>query len=58
MELCEGGELIDKIVESESLAESDVANYMKQIIYGLKHCHDKGILHRDIKPENIMFGGP
>lgn len=29
--------------------------YMQQLLSGLQHCHEGGILHRDIKPSNLLI---
>jgi calcium-dependent protein kinase len=56
MELCEGGDLFDKIIKSKTqFTENDVRNLMINILSALEHCHSRGIVHRDIKPENIML---
>eukprot|EP00434_Breviolum_minutum_P012756 symbB.v1.2.011244.t2/scaffold751.1/size165343/15 len=47
MELVEGGELFDHIVQMGAFTEP-VARY------GLKYIHSQDIAHRDLKPENIL----
>ncbi|KAG5544746.1 hypothetical protein RHGRI_017252 [Rhododendron griersonianum] len=29
--------------------------YIQQLLSGLRHCHDRGILHRDIKGSNLLI---
>lgn len=29
--------------------------YMHQLLLGLEHCHERGILHRDIKGSNLLI---
>lgn len=55
LELVEGGELFDKIVDVGKLAEEDARFYFKQLIEGMEYCHDQGICHRDLKPENLLL---
>ncbi|CAE8619762.1 unnamed protein product, partial [Polarella glacialis] len=55
LELCEGGELFQKIVEAKKLAETQVATIMKQILRSICYLHGAGIVHRDLKPENFLF---
>lgn len=54
-ELCNGGELFERIILNRNFSENLAAEYMYQILSGLIACHDAGIIHRDIKPENILF---
>ncbi|CAG9331053.1 unnamed protein product [Blepharisma stoltei] len=28
---------------------------MREIIFGIKHCHSVGVVHGDLRPENILF---
>lgn len=54
-ELCKGGELFDRIINSRSFSESVAAKYMHQILSGVIHIHSTGFIHKDLKPENILF---
>ncbi|XP_077211552.1 putative serine/threonine-protein kinase At1g54610 [Tasmannia lanceolata] len=37
------------------LTEPQVKSYMQQLLAGLQHCHERGILHRDIKGSNLLI---
>ncbi|KAK8684143.1 hypothetical protein V6N13_040174 [Hibiscus sabdariffa] len=37
------------------LTEPQIKCYMHQLLSGLKHCHERGILHRDIKGSNLLI---
>ncbi|XP_075517124.1 putative serine/threonine-protein kinase At1g54610 [Primulina tabacum] len=39
----------------ERLTEPQIKCYMQQLLSGLQHCHDRGILHRDIKGSNLLI---
>ncbi|XP_061345128.1 probable serine/threonine-protein kinase At1g54610 [Gastrolobium bilobum] len=41
--------------KEERLTEPQVKCYMHQLLSGLQHCHDRGILHRDIKGSNLLI---
>ncbi|KAL5818570.1 hypothetical protein ACOSQ4_022412 [Xanthoceras sorbifolium] len=39
----------------QRLTQPQVKCYMQQLLSGLEHCHERGILHRDIKPSNLLI---
>jgi len=55
MELCEGGELFDRIVARGHYTERAAAAVMKTIVEVVQICHKQGVMHRDLKPENFLF---
>lgn len=55
-ELCEGGELFDRIVDkAHPITEKRAAELVSTMLKAIKHCHEKDIVHRDLKPENFVF---
>ncbi|CAN7024349.1 unnamed protein product [Brassica oleracea var. botrytis] len=55
MELCEGGELFDRIVKRGHYSEREAAKLIKTIVGVVEACHSLGVMHRDLKPENFLF---
>ncbi|KAJ7957132.1 Calcium-dependent protein kinase [Quillaja saponaria] len=55
MELCEGGELFDRIVQKGHYSEREAAKLIKTIVGVVEACHSLGVMHRDLKPENFLF---
>ncbi|KAK3211342.1 hypothetical protein Dsin_016048 [Dipteronia sinensis] len=55
MELCEGGELFDRIVKIGQYSEKEAAKLLKTIVGVIECCHSLGVMHRDLKPENFLF---
>ncbi|TYI14397.1 hypothetical protein ES332_A08G118300v1 [Gossypium tomentosum] len=56
MELCEGGELLDRILSRGGrYTEGDAKNIIVQILSVVAFCHLQGVVHRDLKPENFLF---
>lgn len=54
MEYIEGITLKEYIENNGGLTWNDAVSFTIQILRGLQHAHDKGIVHRDVKPQNIM----
>uniref|UniRef100_A0A7C8ZT16 non-specific serine/threonine protein kinase n=1 Tax=Opuntia streptacantha TaxID=393608 RepID=A0A7C8ZT16_OPUST len=60
MELCEGGELLDRILgkKDSRYSEKDAAVIVRQMLKVAAECHLHGLVHRDMKPENFLFKSP
>ncbi|KAF8104882.1 hypothetical protein N665_0166s0064 [Sinapis alba] len=56
MELCEGGELLDRILaRGGRFPEADAKRILVQILSATAFFHLQGVVHRDLKPENFLF---
>ncbi|CAI9779469.1 unnamed protein product [Fraxinus pennsylvanica] len=55
MELCEGGELFDRIVSQGHYTERAAAAVTRTIVEVIQMCHKHGVMHRDLKPENFLY---
>eukprot|EP00746_Dinoflagellata_sp_MGD_P011722 gnl/MRDRNA2_/MRDRNA2_124708_c0_seq1.p1 gnl/MRDRNA2_/MRDRNA2_124708_c0~~gnl/MRDRNA2_/MRDRNA2_124708_c0_seq1.p1 ORF type:complete len:635 (+),score=141.77 gnl/MRDRNA2_/MRDRNA2_124708_c0_seq1:92-1996(+) len=55
VELCKGGDLFERISDSEHCSEKYCSQVSAQVCGALAHCHDQGICHRDLKPENLLL---
>ena len=61
-EMCEGGELFDRIIamtktKEGHYSEANAALLLRQILLAIGYCHslDPPVCHRDLKPENFLF---
>ena len=54
MEYIDGITLKEYIEQQGPLSWNDAVRLTLQILRGLQHAHDKGVVHRDVKPHNIM----
>jgi calcium-dependent protein kinase len=55
MELCEGGELFDRIIARGHYSERAAALLCREMVSVVHSCHSMGVFHRDLKPENFLF---
>ncbi|XP_072951996.1 calcium-dependent protein kinase 10 [Typha angustifolia] len=55
MELCEGGELFDRIVARGHYSERAAAAVARTVAEVVRMCHENGVIHRDLKPENFLY---
>ncbi|CAG9325040.1 unnamed protein product [Blepharisma stoltei] len=54
-EFLSGGELFDKIIETQGFNEKIAAKYFVDMMSAINYCHSNGIVHRDLKPENLLL---
>ena len=59
MKYARGGHLLDRVIQrhqnNRPYTEEEVSKITYDILFGLKHLHDRHIVHCDIKPDNILF---
>ena len=55
LELCEGGELFERVIERGRYTEAEAAESVRALCSALEHLHQRRIVHRDLKPENILY---
>ncbi|KAG7665927.1 CDC15 [[Candida] subhashii] len=56
LEYCAGGSLRQLYKKlKKGLPESQIINYVRQILLGLTYLHDQGVVHRDVKAANVLL---
>ncbi|KAL5265469.1 hypothetical protein ACHWQZ_G006249 [Mnemiopsis leidyi] len=55
LELMQGGELLDQIIDSHAFSEREAAEIMYTVVKTVNFLHQEGVAHRDLKPSNIMY---
>jgi eukaryotic-like serine/threonine-protein kinase len=55
MEYVPGGDLKGMIDERGRLDEGELTHIGSEVVDGLAHAHERGIIHRDIKPHNVLI---
>src|SRR5204863_1754608 len=55
VELGRGRSLFEMLAEHTRLERERAGELMLQVLSGLAHAHEQGIVHRDIKPANLMI---
>lgn len=55
LELCEGGQIFDRLISMGTITEQYISQVFRQMVELVDQCHTLGIAHRDVKPENFLF---
>ncbi|MBN2801870.1 MAG: protein kinase [Deltaproteobacteria bacterium] len=55
MELLEGEELDERLEREGKIDPKETIEIISQVLKGLIHAHEQGVIHRDLKPENIFL---
>lgn len=54
-ELCEGGELFDRITRRKRYPEGDAAALCWNLLHAVRAWQERDVVHCDLKPENILL---
>jgi hypothetical protein len=54
-EFISGGSLNDLIKRTGKLSPLLALSFFGDLLEGLKHAHEKGVVHRDLKPDNLLL---
>ena len=55
MEFCGGKTLKDLIEKGLCKNEERLWTLFREILQGLNHIHEQGMIHRDLKPGNVLI---
>ncbi len=55
MEFVNGPSLKELMGKDDRFALEDTVKIMQDVLAGLEHSHEQGVVHRDIKPANLML---
>ncbi|XP_011291978.1 obscurin isoform X5 [Musca domestica] len=56
MELAAGGELVrDNLLRRDYYRERDIANYIRQVLWGLEHMHENGVGHMGLTIKDLLI---
>lgn len=57
MEVAEGGELFDQVMDHGQIPEQSARIWFCQMLDAINYCQLAGVAHRDIKLENVLLNG-
>ncbi|HEU4726812.1 MAG TPA: serine/threonine-protein kinase, partial [Kofleriaceae bacterium] len=55
MEMLEGESLGDRLARETRIHWVEAIDILREVLYGLRHAHERGVVHRDIKPDNVYL---
>ena len=55
MDYCPGGDLMNYLLNKDTLSEDEAKFYIAEIILGVENIHKNKCIHRDLKPDNILI---
>eukprot|EP00954_Amorphochlora_amoebiformis_P011366 889646-Amorphochlora_amoeboformis.AAC.1 len=59
MELCNGGELYDRLIQhAHGYSEMQASKILGQLFDAVNYMHKHGVVHCDLKPDNFLFKDP